>query len=328
MAKRSMTAQRVVSAVMQGRTIRQNGRPVAKTEKLPRWIVPQQRRSRARRLLVEAWSRRNSALSRAWIGQGGTVLLLLPPLTRKEPRVQKQNEFANQEIPKIIPRRVVLWRGCLDSQANMGKLKRLLLELQAKSWKLFLHDSPPCHRFSPLQRCGRRRAQSRCVACARLKKCCNKCRRRLVKSIKRQGMQRLRQARALQNLVPWECATHEQPEKARMANGKWPSITSTSTPKTATVSMCGLGIIWTSPKGETRTLAKRWIVECTKEFLRTVLNRLATCSVAGEHAHWACCPKKGQRGPPAAITAHYDPLLAAVYAHVLLRFDVQKARQR
>ena len=227
---------------MGGRGIRQNGRPKVKTERMPRWIVPLRRSSRARCLLVEAWTRRDSAFSRAWVRSGGTVLLLLPPLKRKEARVHNWSALSNLKPPAIIPRRVALWRGCLDSQANTGKLKDLLLKLQANSWKLFLHDSPPCHLFSPLQYCGRRGASPGCIACARLKKCCKTCRQRLVKSKQRQGMQRLRRARALQNLVPWVCATHGQPERSRMVNRKWPSVASRSTPKTATISMCGLGV--------------------------------------------------------------------------------------
>ena len=325
MAKISLAAQRVVSAVMQGRTIRRNGRPLTKTERMPRWIVPQQRRSRARRLLVEAWSRRNSAFSRAWIRQGGTVLVLLPPLTRKQAKSQRKQISADEEAPDIISRRVTLWRGCLDDPAKIAQLKQRLIQLQAKSWTLFLHDSPPCHPFSPAQRCGPRKPRPSCVACRRLQKCCKPCRGKLVRAKQLQGMKRLRTARALQNLVPWQCATHEQPERARMANGKWPSIL--PTPSIAIVSMCGLGITWTSPEGETRTLSKKWKFECTSEFLRAVLGAFATCSVAEEHAHWSCCRCRGQLGPPAALTAHYNPLLASVYAHVLLNYDVGQARQ-
>ena len=235
-----MTAQRVVSAVMAGRAIRQNGRPKVKTTKMPRWTVPKRRSSRARCLLVEAWTRRDSTFSRAWVRSGGTVLLLLPPLMRKEARSHNQSVLSNLEPPAISPRCVALWRGCLDNNANIAKLKDLLTKLQAKSWKLFLHDSPPCHLFSPLQYCGPRKASPGCIACARLRKCCTTCRQRLVASKRRQGMQRLKRARALQNLVRWECATHEQPKRSQMINGKWPSIS--PTPRTATVSMCGLGV--------------------------------------------------------------------------------------
>ena len=325
MAKISLTARRVVSAVMQGRTIRHNGRPLTMNQRMPRWIVPQQRRSRACCLLVEAWSRRGSVFSRAWIRQGGTVLLLLPRLLREQARSQKTKTSADEEAPDIIPRQVALWRGCLDDPAKMAQLKVKLIQLHAKSWTLFLHDSPPCDPFSPAQRCGPRKPRPSCRACTRLQKCCTPCRATIIKAKQIQGMKRLRTARALQNLVPWECATHEQPERARMANGKWPSIV--PTPSTAIVSMCGLGITWTSPEGETRTLSKKWKFECTSEFLLAVLGAFATCSVAEEHAHWSCCRCRGQPGPPAALTAHYNPLLASVYAHVLLNYDVGQARQ-
>ena len=320
-------AQRIVSAVIQGRALHRNGRPPTKTktQKMPRWIVPQRRRSRARCLLVEAWSRRNSAFSRAWVRQGGAVLILLPTFTREQARALWRPISENQEAPDIIPRRVVLWRGCLDDSAKIAQLKQRLLQLQAKSWTLFLHDSPPCAPFSPAQRCGSRKPRPSCGTCKRLQKCCKPCREKVVRATKLRGMKRLQTARALQNLVPWECATHEQPARARMANGKWPSIL--PKPSTAIVSMCGLGITWTSPQGETRTLSKKWKFECTSEFLRAVLAVFATCSVAEEHAHWACCPCRGEVGPPAALTALYNPLLASVYAHVLLNHDVRQARQ-
>ena len=145
MAKISLTARRVVTAVLQGRTIRRDGRTSSQTLRRPRWIVPPQRCSRARCLLVEAWLRRNSAFSRAWIRQGGTVLLLLPCLTSEQARAQKTKTTADEEMANIVPHRVSRWRGCLDDPAEMARLKEVLEKLQTKSWRLFLHDSPPCY---------------------------------------------------------------------------------------------------------------------------------------------------------------------------------------
>ena len=168
------------------------------------------------------------------------MLLSLPPLACRGARIHKQSVLTNLTQPANIARRVALWHGCLDSQANMEKLKGLLAELRTKSWKLFLRDSSPCHFLSPMQHCYRCRASPASIACARPRKCCNTCRQRLVNSKRRQGMQRLERARALQNLVCCECATHEQLEKPGLVNNKWPSILSTS--RTASVSMCDLGV--------------------------------------------------------------------------------------
>ena len=178
---------------------------------------------------------------------------------------KKNKTSADEETPDIIPGYVALWRGCLDDPAKIDQLKVKLIQLHAKSWKLFLHDSPPCDPFSPVQRCGSRKPRPSCRACTRLRTCCTPCRATIVKAKQIQGMKRLRTARALQNLVPWECATHEQPERARMANGTWPSID--PTPSTAIVSMCGLSITWTSPEGETRTLGKKMEVRVHQRVL-------------------------------------------------------------